>query len=362
MCALHCSGWHGRAAGGEARGLGEVPFPHVLMVSALPLAPLPAMSPHDLPTDPTAPTSPDLLAEQAQAWITWLASGAVDAPRMQAFEHWLSLPGHRRAFEYERQLWQAVAQPPASTHHAGRRRRRAPRLALAAAAVLALLWVSPEAWLRLRADHRSTHEVVTLALPDGSRAVLDADSAIAVDYDDQHRSIRLLRGRAWFEVAPGHAQPFEVRAQGGVVEDIATAFAVASTAHGVEAEVSQGQVRVAALPDGGWTYLLAGQRAGFARGGRVVRHSDLAPDRIAAWRDGELLLEATGVADAVAQIARYRDGPTFVRGDLSALPAVNAALHVDQPEQALEALAMASGLRITRLPMGVAIVSAAPAR
>ena len=362
MYALRCSGWHGRAAGGEARGLGEVPFPHVLMVSALPFAPLPAMSPHDLPTDPTAPTSPDLLAEQAQAWITWLASGAVDAPRMQAFEHWLSLPGHRRAFEYERQLWQAVAQPPAAANRPSGRRRRMPRLAPAAAAALALVWGGPRAWLGLRADHRSSHEVVTLALPDGSRAVLDADSAIAVDYDDQRRSIRLLRGRAWFEVAPGHAQPFQVTAQGGVVEDIATAFAVASTPQGVDAEVSQGQVRVAASPNGGWTYLLAGQRAGFAPGGRVVRHDDLAPDRIAAWRDGELLLDATEVADAVAQIARYREGPTFVRGDLSALPAVNAALRVDQPEQALDALAMSAGLRITRLPMGVAIVSATPAR
>ena len=45
------------------------------------------------------------------------------------------------------------------------------------------------------------------------------------------------------------------------------------------------------------------------------------------------------MADAVAQIARYRQGPTFVRGDLSSLPAVNAALRVDQPEQALDALA-----------------------
>lgn len=320
------------------------------------------MSPHDLPTDPTTPTPPDLLAEQAQAWITWLASGSVDAPRMQAFENWLSLPGHRRAFEYERQLWQAVAQPPAVAQRPQTRHRRLSRLALATAAALALAWVSPEAWLRLRADHRSSHEIVTLALPDGSRAVLDADSAIAVDYDDQRRGIRLLRGRAWFEVAPGHAQPFQVSAQGGMVEDIATAFAVASTPQGVEAEVSQGQVRVAASPNGGWTYLLAGQRAGFAQGGRVVRHDDLAPDRIAAWRDGELLLDSTGVADAVAQIARYRDGPTYVRGDLSSLPTVNAALRADQPEQALDALATSAGLRVTRLPMGVAIVSVAPAR
>lgn len=318
------------------------------------------MSPHDLPDDPIRPVSPDLLAEQAQAWLACLASGAVEPERMRAFEQWLAQPGHRRAFEYERQLWRAVAQPP--LHATRARRGRAPRLALAAAAALALLWISPDAWLRLRADHRSGSDVVTVALPDGSRAVLDADSAIVVDYDDRQRSIRLLRGRAWFEVAPGHAQPFRVHAQGGVVEDIATAFVVADTPRGVEAEVSQGQIRVAATPDGGWTYLLAGQRAGFAPGARVLRRADVAPDRIAAWRDGELLLDAATVPEAVAQIARYRSGPTFVQGDLSALSTINAALRVDAPDQALDALAMSAGLRVTRLPLGVAIVRRAAAR
>jgi len=37
--------------------------------------------------------------------------------------------------------------------------------------------------------------------------------------------------------------------------------------------------------------------------------------------------------------------------------AINAALRVDEPEQALDALAMSAGLRVTRLPLGVAIVS-----
>ncbi|WP_312316826.1 FecR domain-containing protein [Stenotrophomonas sp.] len=309
---------------------------------------------------PAPPLASDPPAEQARAWIAWLASGAVDAPRMEDFERWLAVPGHRRAFEYERQLWRVLG-PPAveDAPPAPRPGRRRARLALAAAAALALLWVSPEAWLRLRADHRTGTAIATVALPDGSAAVLDADTAIAVDYSDTQRTVRLLRGRVWFKVAPGHPQPFRVLAQGGVVEDISTAFAVATAADGVETEVEQGQVRVAARADGGWTYLLAGQRAGFARGGAVQRHPDRAPDRIAAWREGELLLDATPVADAVAQIARYRDGTTFVRGDLSTLPAVNAALRVDQPEQALDVLAATAGLQLTRLPLGAVIVQAA---
>ncbi len=315
------------------------------------------MSPPDsLPASPAATDPP---AEQARAWIAWLASGAVDEQRMQAFEHWLAVPGHRRAFEYERQLWRVLGPPGADEAPVPRRPAyRRIRFALAAAAVLALVGVAPDAWLRMQSDHRTGSTVATVALPDGSAAVLDADSAIAVDYSATQRAVRLLRGRAWFKVSPGHPQPFRVLAQGGVVEDISTAFAVGTDARGVHTEVEQGQVRVAARTDGGWTYLLAGQRAGFARDGVVVRQPDVAPDRIAAWREGELLLDAMPVADAVAQVARYRRGPTFVRGDLSALPTLNAALRVDQPEQALDALAASAGLHITRLPLDVAIVRA----
>ncbi|MCS4278464.1 transmembrane sensor [Stenotrophomonas rhizophila] len=230
---------------------------------------------------------------------------------------------------------------------------------MATAAVLALAWVAPDAWLRLQADHRSTRAIETVSLPDGSRAVLDADSAIAVHYDGHVRRIALLRGQAWFEVAHEASRPFQVEAQGSVVEDISTAFAVSRWNDQVEAVVEQGRVRVAATERGGWTYLDAGQRARIAPAGRVTRLDDVALDRIAAWRDGELLLETASVEEAVQRIARYRPGATFVRGDLSALPAVNAAFRIDRPEQALDALAVSAGLSVTRLPMGVAIVAPA---
>jgi transmembrane sensor len=310
--------------------------------------------PHIDPLSPP-PASTDSVAVQAQAWIVWLASGTVDDIGMQAFERWLAAPGHRRVFERERQLWRSLGPRPKATLAPTRRRARVRRWSLAAAA-LALAWVAPDAWLRLQSDHRTGTGIADVALPDGSRAVLDADSAIAVQFDGQVRRIALLRGRAWFQVAPGQPQRFEVRAQGGVVEDISTAFAVSSDATGVQADVEQGQVRVAAGEGSGWTWLQAGQRAAFAPGGRVQRLADQAPDRIAAWRQGELLLDDVGVADAVQRIGRYRRGPIFVRGDLSQLPAVNAAFRIDRPEQALDALAGSAGLRVTRLPMGVAIV------
>ena len=297
----------------------------------------------------------DALAEQAQGWITWLASGDICDARMREFERWLQQPGHRRAFEHERALWRSVGPRPQA---APVERRRANRLcwAMAATAALVMLVAWPEAWLRLQADHRSTHVVQSVQLPDGSRAVLDADSAIAVRFDADARQIELLRGRAWFQVSPDAQRRFSVHAGNGVIEDISTAFTVARGDDRVETQVGQGRVRVTSPADGGWTYLQVGQRAAYGEHSGVMRLQDVPADSVGAWRQGELLLDQASVADAVRWVGRYRAGPTFVRGDLSRLPAVSAALRIDRPEQALDALAATAGLQVTRLPFGVAIV------
>ncbi|WP_372341000.1 DUF4880 domain-containing protein, partial [Pseudomonas aeruginosa] len=88
----------------------------------------------------------------------WLASGDISDARMQAFEHWLQQPGHRRAFEHERALWRSVGPRP-QAGSSGRRRPHRLRWAMVVAAMLAMLVAWPEAWLRLQSDHRSMHQV-----------------------------------------------------------------------------------------------------------------------------------------------------------------------------------------------------------
>ena len=326
------------------------------------------MSPQPIPQDSSAHAAPAPVAAEAREWIAWLAAGRLDEERMQAFERWLAGPGHRRAFEHERVVWRSLGPRPtvqpgcAAPRRATRVRRH--WIAAAAVAALAMVLAAPDLWLHARADHISRHAVEVVALPDGSEAILDADSAIAVHYGADTRRIALLRGRAWFSVAAAPGRPFLVEANGGVVEDISTAFAVSTDGDAVEAVVEQGRVRVAASEGSGWTYLQAGQRARYASSGPgvagvVSRLDDVSVDRAVAWRRGELLLDAADVAQAVEAIGRYRSGPTFILGDLTGLPAINAAFRITQPEQALDALAGSAGLQVRRLPMGVAIVSEA---
>lgn len=310
---------------------------------------------------PSSPSPESPAAQQARDWVLRLASGTMGEQELQAFEQWLALPGHRHAFECERMVWRSLgARPQTSVVVQSRRRTPRRRLAvLAAVAMFACAMFAPELLLHMRADYRAIDGIRQVSLPDGSTAVLDAGAAIAVHYNDEVRRIELLRGRAWFEVTPQRAVPFRITVGDGVVEDISTAFVVSRDEDRVDTAVEQGRVRVAARPDQGWMYLQAGQAAGWSKGGVAARGDALPLDRVAAWRRGELLLENAPVAQVLAELGRYRPGHVFVRGDLSALPPINAALRLDQPEQALDALAAGSGLSVTRLPLGIAIVQAA---
>lgn len=319
----------------------------------------PMSPPISFPETPPA-GSPDVVADEARTWLVWLASDRVDDSGMAAFETWLARPGHRRVFEQERVLWRSFGPPRAEMSTKPRVRKPRRRIiAFAAAAVLAAWFIAPETWLRLRADYRSGHGIASVTLPDGSRAVLDAGSAIAVHYDRDARRIVLLSGRAWFEVAPDALRRFSVVAAGGVVEDISTAFVVSRDADHVEAMVGQGRVRVSAHKGDDWISLETGQGVSYGPSSPLQRLGDVPADRVGAWRQGELFLDGTSVADAIDRIGRYRQGPIFIHGDISKLAQVNAAFRIDHPEQALDVLAATAGLTVTRLPLGIAVVSVA---
>lgn len=312
------------------------------------------------------------IAERAREWVRRLASGEAGAADLDALKAWLADdPAHASAFERERGFWQdlephramfaqAAPIPPIRERRAARRvwnRQGAKRaLASAIAASLVLAVTGPSLLLHLRADHlTAAGEVRTFALPDKSTAVLDTGSAIAVHYADGERRIELLRGRAWFHVAHGDPRPFRVAALGGVTQDIGTAFEVAREDDDAAVSVSEGVVRVVAAPDATPLILHAGERASY-REGIAKSLAGAAPDRIAAWRNGELLIDDMPLGDAIREIAGYRSGLTLVWADVTGKPHVSGVFRTDRPDDALAALMTRAGLSMVKLPAGTVIV------
>lgn len=319
----------------------------------------------------TDPANNNVLTEQAEYWVVRLASGEVSDEELSAFKTWLAVgPAHRAAFDRARGLWKALEgqeatfalrapkprrrDRPAWIRRAGRREGLA---AVAAAAALTLL--GPDALTHIEADHISaTGQIQTIALPDGSTAMLDSDSAIAVRFGPAERRIRLLRGQAWFNVRHGDARPFRVAALGGVTRDVGTAFEVSRSTDAVTVAVTQGEVRVASSDDedADGESVRALQRVRYPSGGAVERLTSGNKAGIAAWRHGLIVMDGRTVSEAIAEVARYRSGYTFTFADTSAAPKVSGVFRTAAPDEALAALARMAGLHMATLPGGIAIL------
>lgn len=316
---------------------------------------------------------PDL-RDRAQYWVTRLVAQDVDESELNALETWLADdPRHARAFARERALWQdlqlvsdALAEPPT---HAGRvfsmlpsrvsrsQLKRAAPMALAASVLLAFL--SPSLLLNLRADHRTgAGDIGSVALPDGTKAMLDSNSAISLDYSNNQRVVRLLKGRAWFDVRH-ESRPFLVEAMGGTTRDIGTGFEVRREGDAVEVGVTEGIVQIRA-PDGTQGKpLRAGGRMRYTASG-LSELAALAPTQLASWRKGELLIENQSADAAIAEISRYRPASVWMLGDFSKVRRVSGLFLIERPDEALETIAKMRGLSITTLPGGHLIIRPGP--
>lgn len=314
------------------------------------------------------PSSPSpRQARQALHWVLRCNAGPLPPRQQRRLQRWLQAdPCHRLAWEQQNHFWQSLdaagpevlAALPGLTAEPALRplrpQRRWPWLLGSAAAVLMAVAIAPHAWLLARSDVRSGSAPRTVQWEDGSSAVLDAGTALAVEFSADQRRIQLLRGQAWFQVAH-EARPFRVEAGGGEIRDIGTAFSVTLQGATVVTGVSQGEVEVGPgqVPV---QRLHAGQQRAFA-GGRwqqPLRRIDA--DAVAPWRRGEVSIDQLPAAEAIAQLARYRAAPVWVLRGQGAQVAVSGLFHLQQPDPAIAAVAQQAGLRVRRLPGGALLV------
>lgn len=314
-------------------------------------------------------------ARKARYWLLRLKSGEISAREVARLKAWLAKDvRHQSAFVHERTFLQGLAQQHelfrnvAVAAQATSLRRRwcvqmplwqGPALACAAVLVLVLGLLSPQLWLTLRADYRSGNMPSSFTLDDGTQVALDADSAIKVDYSDRERRIELLRGRAWFDVASAKTRPFEVVALQGRSRDIGTRFEVAVIADEVHTTVAQGIVEVSSQHEGNAELRLqAGQMAHYRRGGPVVGPALVDMSSIAAWRNGEILLQGASPRSAIEQIARYYDKPVWVLGDIDQGRTISGLFHTRQSAQSIQLIVGQLGLKLRQLPGGVLLIHA----
>lgn len=298
-------------------------------------------------TEP-APVATDVVLEQACAWLVKRHSGDFTAAQQRRLNAWRKQhASHEQAWQHALVLWQGLdalpgcAIPGAQPLSLERRRLPAHRRysALAAAACF-LLAVSlaigyPPVWRP--ADYRTDKgEQRTVALQDGSQLTLNTDSAVAIHFADGVRRIDLLQGEAYFAVAKA-LQPFVVGTDQGEIRAVGTAFAVQQRERDTQVELLEGVVEIRDAQHRQENRLVAGQKA-VIDAERIAVADASVPTNLALWRQGYLQFDGTPLAEAIAEINRYRPGRVLLLNRELAAHRISGVFRLDALEQAIASL------------------------
>ena len=311
-----------------------------------------------------APLQPE---EQAE-FDAWLAA---DASHPATFEHALTAWNGLHAMESEPEVIAMRAEALEAMRAANARRwtrgsaRRPWHWAVATAACLLLaltvaLW--PGRWGPVEYA-TGLGERRTLMLADGSRLSLDAETRVEVDLAADRRTLRLLAGRAKFDVEEDAARPFTVTAGGRTVVATGTAFSVELLGAQLHVILYEGTVAVVSGEPPSVSRLLAikrspGKRVIALTPGRElvapvnapvaprVAQADVA--RSLAWEGGQLSFVDEPLSSVVERLNRYSRSKIVVGDARAAAIQINGVFNAGDSQAFLDAVQRAYQLEVRR--------------
>ena len=311
--------------------------------------------------DPHEVASKLFLARRSAAW------SEADARQL---EDWIGAsPEHAAAFEAVERLWDAAGEAAGSE---GLRALRAEALAAAPdgrgaarrwaalAATVALVVTAGGVGLWGLRDRGATPEVYRTAvgeqasvnLADGSRLQLNTASEVKVAYSGRRRELQLVAGEAWFDVSKDPARPFVVTAGRHTVTAVGTSFDVRLEKAALRVAVVEGRVAVDAVGEGRISDVAAGERIDVSGRGAVLRASGpVAGD----WRQGRIEFASATLAEAAAEMNRYRRTPIMVADPAAARLRISGVFYTGENSGFLEALPMTHPVLVETGPNMVSI-------
>ncbi|MFJ4194560.1 FecR family protein [Pseudomonas sp. NPDC089534] len=314
-------------------------------------------------TDTHRPPSPDTAQDAASAMdqaLDWLiALGSPDEEQTRQFHAWLAAdPRNAEAFAKAQAIWdgpqvaqcaQALAAKPQKVTVLARLRPHWKPLATAAVLVLGLFSFS-NLPMRLQADHLTVvGERQRLQLEDGSKVLLNTNSAFSSTINDRQRVARLYQGEAFFEIAANRSQPLEIDAGPVKASVHDTAFAVRYLDGVAQVRVQRGDVDLRATGDDARVRLSAGESIrigpnGFDRPTKQDAATDL------AWVQGRLIFENCPLSQVLAELRRYYPGWIINTNEQLADVAVTGNYRLDQPLDVVRSLAHITSARVQEFP------------
>ncbi|WP_137130057.1 FecR family protein [Rhizobium sp. FY34] len=221
------------------------------------------------------------------------------------------------------------------------------------------LFIAQDGPMRMRADVMSgTNEMPEVTLEDGSRVQLNASSAIALEFTKDRRTVRLLRGQAFFQVTPDEKRPFSVSTEDARITALGTAFDVRQSATDTRVAVTEHSVRIEfnahgilPLKLGEGEEMLHSNEAGTS----TIRKTDAAT--ALAWRRGQLTVDNMPLSYVIEEIQRHFQGRIIIGNEATAKRIVSGTFFVKDTLSALDFLHTALNLRTYKIGPIIVVTS-----
>jgi len=220
----------------------------------------------------------------------------------------------------------------------------------------------------------------TITLVDGSVILLNTNSRLQVNYEQNQRDVVLMAGEAHFEVAKDPSRPFVVKAGEGMVRAVGTAFSVRINPEALKVTVTEGKVALrtvepqqvepdntnntqlansdiatASVPqtkDRG--YLVQGQSVDFqpnadtGLGNPIQQLKQHDIEQQLAWRKGLLLFAGEPLAQVIDEVNRYTKlDIQIIDADIADL-SIGGQFKVGETEAMLKVLQTSFGINVSR--------------
>jgi transmembrane sensor len=241
----------------------------------------------------------------------------------------------------------------------------------------------------------------TVILEDGTRVFLNTNSRAVVHYDRQARGVELVRGEAVFEVAKRPDWPFIVRVGREQIRALGTAFLVRRDQDNMAVTLVEGKVTVSPLDSSAaqgplsapqpQLTLLSNSRASakgvstlaaaasaanpnqstsegvitLSPGERLIIEGNRAPrldhpslDAVTAWQRGQVTLDNTPLADAVADMNRYSTTRLIIEDARIAAIPIDGVFRVGDSEDFAQAVARNYNLELRVSSHAIVLVRA----
>lgn len=205
--------------------------------------------------------------------------------------------------------------------------------------------------MRLEADVLAgVGEMPIVTLADGSQVQLNASSAIAVDFSEKRRIIRLLRGEAFFKVAHAAERPFTVVAGTTSITALGTEFDVRYGRTETEVTVTENAVQIEI--DGTTRKTMRVGQGEQAIYDHLKRETAVSPvDELVAlsWKRGQIAVDNAPLSYVVEEMNRHFRGRIVVAGSALGNRKVSGTINVSNTDNALGFVTKALGVKATRL-------------